>query len=103
MIAKQPLNFYSKYMDQQRGFSVLKIIMIVVLLLSLIAGIYLATHPQVFRSKAGSIGSGWVNALEMTDQGGNRIVCNTATDPPECTTNTPVIKVKVINQSLLTQ
>lgn len=101
MIAKPNLKLYSKYMQQ--GVSSVKLVLVILLLIGLGVGIYLATRPQVYRSKAGTIGSDWVNALEMTDQSGNRIVCNTATNPPECVTNTSIIKVKVINPNLLNQ
>lgn len=101
MIAKINIKPYSKYM--QHGVSSLQLILIILLLIGLGVGIYLATRPQVYRSKADTIGSGWVNALEMTDSNGNRIICNTATNPPECITNTPVINIKVINPSLVPQ
>lgn len=101
MIAKTNLNPYSKYMQQ--GFGKIQLLLIILLLIAVGIGIYLTSRPQVYRSKAGtsSFDSGWVNNLEMTDQNGNKIVCNTNLNPPECTTDTPIINIRVNNTSLI--
>lgn len=101
MIAKPNLKLYSKYMQQ--GVSTLKLILVIVLLLGLAVGIYLISRPQTYRSKASVVRNDWTEAIEMTDSNGNKVVCNTSTNPPECTTTSPTINIKVTNPNLLIQ
>jgi hypothetical protein len=101
MIAKMNSNPYSKYM--QRGISSIQLVLVILLLIGLAVGIYLIGRPQTYKSNASTIGNGWVNALEITDSNGNRIVCDTTKNPVECITSTTTVNVKVTNPNLIIQ
>ena len=75
------------------------IIVVFVLIIGVGVGVYLVQRQQTIKSKA-SAGS-FVNALEINDQDGKPIQCDSTTNPPTCTTGTLDVTVKMKDKTLL--
>ena len=78
---------------------IIGIIVVFVLVAGLAVGVYLVQRQQTIKSKA-SAGS-FVNALEINDQDGKPIQCDSTTNPPTCTTGTLDVTVKMKDKTLL--
>lgn len=89
MIANKLNIKYHQYMSE-RG--VVHILVLLILIAAIIAGIYLATHPQIFRSRANDKNS-WMQNFKITDSKGQILKCDTVSDPPICYTPTEEINV----------
>lgn len=72
---------------------IIGIALVVLVMVGAALGIYLLQQQQRIKSKAS--GGSFVNAFEIKDQNGNIISCDTATNPPTCTTSTLEVKVRV--------
>lgn len=70
------------------------ILLIVILAIGIVAGLYLVQHPQILRPKAGG-GSPIIPALEMKDNNGKEINCDSSANPPLCETSTQDITIKI--------
>lgn len=80
--------------------SIKQIILMVVLLLSLVTGIFLVLRPQIFRSRAAQ---NFINAFEVKDAKGNIINCDGNQNPPVCTTSTLDVSIKLKDLNVLTK
>ncbi len=76
------------------------LLLIIILAVGLIAGVYLVQHPQIFRPKAGG-GSPIIPALEMKDDKGNDINCDSSANPPTCETTSQDITIKIRDLDIL--
>lgn len=88
---------YHNHMSE-RG--VIHLLTLLLLVLAVAAGVYLATHPQVFRSRASQDNS-FMNALEITDSKGHTIQCDTTQDPPVCNLPTLDFSLRVATPTAL--
>lgn len=74
---------------------IIGLIVVSVLIIGLGAGIYLVQRQQIIKSRATTPPGNFVTAFELKDKDGHTILCDTSKNPPECTTRTLDIDVRV--------
>lgn len=87
-------------MNQEKGVLHIFAGLTVLLLIAGIAiGLYLVQKQQIFKSKAAS--SAIIDALEIKDNEGKTINCDSNNSPPTCDISDPNITIKLNNPAAL--
>lgn len=74
---------------------IIGIIAVSVLVIGVGVGVYLVQRQQTIKSGAAGGPGSFVSAFELKDKDGHTILCDTSKNPPECTTRTLDINVRV--------
>lgn len=80
---------------------IIGIIAVSVLIIGIGVGVYLVQRQQTIKSRATGSPGNFVTAFELKDKDGHTILCDTSKNPPECTTRTLDINVRVVTPSPL--
>lgn len=70
-----------------------------ILLIGIPIGVYLVQNQQIFKGRAYQ--DEVFEAFEFKDGNGNVITCDSSTNPPSCTTQTPDISITIKNLDAL--
>lgn len=79
---------------------IVSLIILLFILITLPAGVFLAQKQQIFKSQAGGSNS-FLYAFELTDSQGNVLKCDYGINPPSCDTSDPNIIIKIKNLDYL--
>lgn len=85
----------------EKEVKIWQVVVLVILLIAVPVGVYLAQTTQIFKPRASGEPGAWVNAFELKDSTGKPITCDISKDPPECTTETVDVSIKVVDPSKL--
>lgn len=72
---------------------------VLLLIAGIIVGVYLVQKQQLFKSKASS--APIIDALEIKDNNGKIINCDSNTNPPTCEISDPNITIRLKDTSVL--